>query len=77
MLSHRFAGPVCTQWRMSFAWDATTDWDGTITKLPTTHRNIKKVCHVQTPVFYRLSLLGKYLLERERLVKENNWNLEE
>lgn len=57
----------------------TTDSDGFIIKLLTTHRNTKKAsleCH-SLNIFVDHLTLGKYLLEREKLVKENAWTLDD
>jgi hypothetical protein len=58
---------------------ATSDWDGFTIKLLTIHRNTRKAstqCYIQSIYVDRLTS-GKYLLEREKLVKENAWTLDD
>jgi hypothetical protein len=67
-------------WPMSIAWDVTIGWDGITSKLRITLRDIKKVPWF-LPIwsFCATNLIpwtGKYMLEREKLVKENNWEPE-
>ena len=72
--------PGCTPWRTCTAWGVTIVWAGTITRLPTTHRSTRKVRNLRSAwnTFVKLKLfIGKYLLEREKLVKENKWKLDE
>jgi hypothetical protein len=66
---------------MPFALVATNALAGTITRLLTLPRNTKNVCKFQI-----LTITGpadaskhtaKYLLEREKIVKENSWTLDE
>jgi hypothetical protein len=57
-------------------------WGGFITKPPIHHKNTRKVSHhLATASRFELMVLynvtsGKYLLEREKLVKENAWKLD-
>lgn len=61
---------------MYFAWAAMSVSVGFIIKQQIICRNIKKVIHVCMFSFWLTEIwLGKYLLERERLIKENAWNL--
>jgi len=51
-------------------------WAGFITKLPITARNTKKVGVLTAHNTLIIQRIGKYLLEKEKLIKENNWSLE-
>lgn len=63
---------------MSFVSVAVTGLDGITTKRRTSRRNTRKVGLSSHPRFSTLRFLqkGKYLLERERLVKDNAWTLD-
>ena len=52
---------------------------GSTTRLLIKARNIKKVRFYNSLVYRgcQTSSQGKYLLEREKMVKENNWKLDE
>lgn len=66
---------------MCIAWDVTTVLDGTIIKLRIFRRNTRKAsilsACLETDTTSNVSGTGKYLLEREKLVKENAWQLNE
>jgi hypothetical protein len=59
--------------------DAPTGLDGSITRRQIALRNTKKVRKASLSMgsWTDLALPGKYLLERERLVKDNAWKLDE
>ena len=64
--------------------DAMNALDGSTTKLLISPRNTRKVgVFSRTPLFTYLAQsrllgnIGKYLLEREKLVKENAWKLDD
>ena len=61
---------------MSFAWVAMTVWAGFTTKLQITARSTKKVGIFTAHLTFLIYDTGKYLLEKEKLIKENNWSLE-
>lgn len=67
---------------MHIAWVATSASVGFTTKPLTFRRNIRKasasfkICAIENQGEIDNRDPGKYLLERERLVKENNWKLE-
>ena len=54
-------------------------WGGIIIRLLIICRSIRKVggCIASLVLRWHLSTLGKYLLEREKLIKENSWVLDE
>lgn len=66
---------------MYSAWDAMNALGGIIGKpriiLRSTKKVINPLCGVGTIKSTRFSLTGKYLLEREKLVKDNAWKLDE
>ena len=62
---------------MYFVWAATTVLAGSITKPQTIYRNTKKVHIVFFFYYLTENWLGKFLLEREKLVKENAWTLDD
>lgn len=73
-------GPGCILLLMCSVWAAMTVWDGTTTRRPTAPRNIRKVSNPFGIARFEqalIEIIGKYLLEREKLVKENNWILNE
>jgi hypothetical protein len=72
------AEPECTQLLMCFVLDVTIVWAGTTTKRPITHRNTRKVSLAAPAASVLATNLrtGKYLLEREKLIKENSWKLD-
>ena len=75
--------PIClglgyTRWRTSTASGATTASAGTISRHRTRRRNTRKVS-IQDLHANRdpQRSPGKYMLEREKLVKENAWQVSE
>ena len=65
---------------MYFVWAVMSVSVGSITKQQTIHRNTKKVHIFRSSIFlFYLTEIwpGKYLLEREKLVKENAWTLDD
>ena len=69
---------------MYFVWDVMSVSAGSITKQQTIYRNTKKVhiscrvCRVYFSFYYLTEIWpGKFLLEREKLVKENAWTLDD
>lgn len=64
---------------MCFVSGAATGLGGITTKRQTSHKSTKKVGLFLFALFMALLTLkntGKYLLERERLLKDNAWMLE-
>lgn len=75
-----YKGRVFIALLMYFVWVVMNVSVGSITKQQTNYRNTKKV-RISCPnifLFYLTEMLsGKYLLEREKLVKENAWTLDD
>jgi hypothetical protein len=63
---------------MSFVLVAVTGLDGITTKPRTSRKNTRKVGFMYSTSLLSVEVLykGKYLLERERLVKDNAWTLD-
>ena len=74
-----FPGLGYTQWRMFTVSGATTALGGIISRRRTIHRSTRKVSILEGSVSAKLLTRssGKYMLEREKLIKENSWQVDE
>jgi hypothetical protein len=78
MICHLAKALVSTPLPISFVSGAVTGLGGITTKRRTSHRSTRKVGLSIHPVLLSTEVPseGKYLLERERLVKDNAWKLD-